>query len=321
MKLFHGFNDASPDDAAAYRGGFVTIGNFDGVHLGHQSMIALLVQRAREANVPAVVLTFEPHPINLLRPEHTPPSLSTLARKIELLCKCGVDCVIAYPTDMELLKLSPHKFFETIIRQNLSARGLVEGPNFFFGRNRAGSIDTLRDLCESTGLTLDIVPSMSIGDRMVSSSVIRSLISDGKIAEAIELLGHPYQVIGEVVSGAGRGQTIGFPTANLSGIETLLPPDGVYAAVSVVDGQQFPAAVNLGANPTFGETARKLEVHLVGFDDDLYGQTLHVDFLARLRDTSSFPNADALKQQLRLDIEEVQQVAGAQSANPGESTC
>ena len=309
MKLFLGFNGESSDDAAAFRGGFVAIGNFDGVHLGHQSMIAMLVQRARAANVPAVVLTFEPHPIKLLRPEHTPPSLSTLERKTELLGECGVDCVIAYATDLDLLELSPRAFFESIVRHELDARGLVEGPNFFFGHNRAGSVDTLRDLCQSAGLSLDVVPTISVGDRMVSSSAIRSLISDGKISEAVELLGHAYQVRGTVVPGVGRGQTLGFPTANLCDIETLRPPDGVYAAATIVDGQRFPAAINVGTNPTFGDTTPKLEVHLIGFSGDLYGKPLHVDFLARLRDTQSFPNADALKQQLQLDIKTVQQIA------------
>ncbi len=304
MKLFHGF-----EDPAAYRGGFVSIGNFDGVHRGHQSMVAALVDQARAADVPAVVLTFDPHPITLLRPAETPPSLSTLQRKVELLTQRGVDCVIAYPTDHALLSLSPEEFFEQIVLAELEARGLVEGPNFCFGHHRAGDVSTLRLLCEASGLTLEIVGPVKIGRQLVSSSKVRALIAAGDLSEAISLLGHSYQVHGLVIRGADRGRSIGFPTANLQGVETLLPPDGVYAGIAHHGGEEHPAAVNLGPNPTFGEEGRKLEVHLLDFTGDLYGRTLAVDFLDRLRDTRSFAGADELRTQLAQDIEQVRKKA------------
>jgi riboflavin kinase / FMN adenylyltransferase len=309
MKLLHGF-----ESPTLYRGGFVSIGNFDGVHRGHQAMIAALVRHARSAGVPAVVLTFEPHPITLLRPEQSPPQLNTPERKAELLGRCGVDCTIAYPTDWDLLNLSPQEFFDRIVLGELQARGLVEGPNFFFGHGRAGDIHTLEQLCRQAGLVLEIVPPVTIEGQMVSSSVVRSLISGGRIAEAVALLGHPYRVRGTVVSGAERGRQLGFPTANLDGIHTLLPPDGVYAGVAHHAGRRYPAAVSLGPNTTFGEDARKLEVYLIGFSGDLYGHELDLDFIERLRDMRSFANIEELRQQLEQDVEQTRQLVNSRNS-------
>lgn len=304
MNLLRGF-----EDPAAYRGGFVSIGNFDGVHRGHQSMIAALVRNSRSMGVPAVVFTFEPHPIRILRPERTPPSLSTLERKSELLMRHGVDCVIAYPTDRALLSLTPQEFFQQIIVDELQAQGLVEGPNFCFGRDRAGDISTLQDLCDKAGMVLEIVEPMKLGDTLVSSSAIRSLIAGGEMARAVELLGHPYRVCGTVARGAVRGRSIGFPTANLEDVETLLPCDGVYAGASYFADELYPAAIHLGPNPTFEEDRRKLEVHLVGYDGELYGQRLDVDIFERLRDTRRFEGPDELRRQLQRDVKAVRAVA------------
>lgn len=305
MVLLRGFD--RPD---AYRGGFVSIGNFDGVHLGHQSMIAALVNHARAVGVPAVVLTFDPHPIELLRPHDVPPRLCTLDRKAELLEECGVDCVIAYPTDRALLALTPEQFFDRIIRREIGATGLVEGPNFCFGRDRSGDVATLQSLCDQAGVTLEVVSPVSVGQQLVSSSAIRKLIVAGEIERASELLGRAYRVRGRVVQGAVRGETIGFPTANLEDVHTLLPCDGVYAALAGHHGRFDPAAVHLGGNPTFDDNRRKLEVHLLNFEGDLYDCRLDVDFLKRLRDTMSFPDAAALRSQIERDVELVRSVTG-----------
>lgn len=294
-----------------FRGGWVTIGNFDGVHRGHQSMLATLVSRAHASGIPAVVMTFDPHPISLLRPQHTPPALSLLDHKLELFERYGIGTVVVYPTDHALLRLTPEAFFGDIILGELNAVGLVEGPNFFFGRHRAGNVETLRTLCETAGRSLEIVPAVVVRNRMVSSSEVRSLIGAGQIAEAVELLGHPYRVRGVVGCGAARGRSIGFPTVNLEQIATLLPPDGVYAGVCTVDGVRHPAAINLGPNPTFGEVCRKFEAHLLDFTGDLYGQTLDVDLLARVRDVVRFGSSDALKQQLNRDLDAVRALANA----------
>jgi riboflavin kinase / FMN adenylyltransferase len=294
------------DKSDAYAGGYVAIGNFDGVHRGHQRMIGRLVEQARAAGVPAVVMTFDPHPIALLAPGRVPPSLSTLERKAELIEACGVDALIAYPTDQVLLNLTPEGFFQQIIRDRLQAIGLVEGPNFCFGRDRAGDIYTLQQLCDREGLQLTIVEAVpGNGVEMVSSSAIRKAIGEGRIAEAVAMLGHPYRLSGIVESGARRGTGLGFPTANITGVQTLLPPDGVYAGRCEIDTVIYPAALHLGPNPTFAEQTRKLEVHLLDFAGDLYGRTLSVDLIDRVRDTMRFGDANALQQQLQRDIADV----------------
>jgi riboflavin kinase/FMN adenylyltransferase len=304
MDVFRGL-----DDVANCQNGFVSIGNFDGVHRGHQSMIAALIRNAREHKAPAIVFTFDPHPIALLRPGQSPPPLSTTERKIERLSQCGVDGVIVYPTDQGLLQLTPREFFDRIVLGRLKARGLVEGPNFFFGHNRAGNIDTLREFCAAAGIELAIVPPVVVGDHLVSSSEIRRLIADGRVREAGNLLGATYRVSGTVVRGAERGRTIGFPTANLEGIRTVLPRDGVYAGRALVGSTWFAAGINIGLSPTFADQERKFEVHLIDFAGDLYGCRVAVELAERLRDTVRFDGIESLKTQLAIDIDRARALA------------
>jgi riboflavin kinase/FMN adenylyltransferase len=295
------------EQPAAYRGGWLSIGNFDGVHRGHQAILGELVRGAREHHCPAVVLTFDPHPITLLS-GRAPPALTAPSRKAELIAKCGVDCLIVYPTTHELLALTAEEFFESFVRREMQARGMVEGPNFYFGKDRRGDVTLLGRLCGAAGLALSVVPPMLHGGTTVSSSVIRRAIAEGRIADAVEMLGHPFQIEGIVAEGARRGRQIGFPTANLAGVATLLPPDGVYAGTSLVDGVRYPAAVHLGPNPTFGEGERKLEAHLVGYRGDLYGRSLQVDLLDRVRGTQKFAGVEELTSQLRRDVERVEEI-------------
>jgi riboflavin kinase / FMN adenylyltransferase len=306
MQLLRGFTDTD-----RYRGGFVAIGNFDGVHRGHQRMIGTLVAQARDAGLPAVVMTFDPHPIALLTPGRVPPTLSTLERKAELIGACGVDVLIAYPTDQTLLNLTPEEFFEQIIRDRLQAQGLVEGPNFGFGKDRTGDVDTLQSLCDRDGLVLTIVDAVACDNEpVVSSSAIRRTIAAGDLSRAVAMLGHPYRLTGVVESGAKRGTGLGFPTANIAGVQTLLPPDGVYAGCCVIAGETYAAAVHLGPNPTFADQTRKLEVHVLDFAGDLYGQRLSVDLIDRVRDTMRFESTQSLQQQLQRDIETVRSRCG-----------
>ncbi len=305
MKLLRGFTDP-----AAYSDGYVSIGNFDGVHRGHQKMIATLARQSHADGVPAAIMTFDPHPIALLAPERMPPRLNTVEQKAELLEQCGVDVLIAYPTDRELLGLSPEEFVGRIVQSELHVRGLVEGPNFCFGKDRAGDVARLRSLCNATGLSLTIVEAVTDGDVIVSSSAIRTAISEGRMADAVAMLGHPYRLTGTVGSGAGRGRAIGVPTANLSGIETLLPRDGVYAGRVSLEGVSHPAAVHLGPNPTFADEDRKLEVHVVGYSGNLYGRSLSVDLIDRVRDTMPFPDVTALQAQLNQDMATIRRMGG-----------
>lgn len=306
MKLLRSF-----DDNAGYRGGVLAIGNFDGVHCGHQQMFATLTRIARERNVPSVVLTFEPHPIEVLRPQEAPPRLTTTEQKAELIDQCGVDALIVYQTDLRLLNLSADEFFRTVVMGEINACGLVEGPNFFFGRNRSGNVKVLEVLCQREKLTLDIVPPVFVGAQMVSSSAVREAVISGDIGQANDLLGHRYAVRGLVVKGSVRGRTLGFPTANVTHIATVLPSDGVYAGIVFHDGQGWPAAINLGPNPTFGERRRKFEAHLIGFSGDLYDQSLDIEFIGRLRDTRPFSNVEDLKAQLQDDVRRALEMARA----------
>jgi riboflavin kinase/FMN adenylyltransferase len=300
-----------------YRGGYVSIGNFDGVHNGHRRIIARAAERARRDQVPAVAMTFDPHPIKLLRPEQAPKELTTLDHKAELLEQAGASCVIAYPTDRKLLRLTPEEFFDAIVISELRAKGLVEGPNFCFGRDRRGDIGTLRDLCRLRGVELDVLDPVGGGEQMVSSSAIRSLLAAGRLDEAVGLLGHPYRLRGRVVSGARRGQSLGFPTANLAGIENLVPGEGVYAGRFRLGDEWRPAAVNVGSNPTFGDEERKVEVHVLDFAGDLYGRTVEVDLLKRIRDVRRFAGRDELVRQLADDVAAARAAAERGGSHPG----
>jgi riboflavin kinase/FMN adenylyltransferase len=285
------------------RRGAVTIGNFDGVHRGHARIVQRLIETAKSVGGPAMVFTFDPHPVRLLRPEQAPPPLTWTDRKAELLAELGVDAVIAYPTDEALLKLSPEQFFQQIVREQLAARAMVEGPNFFFGRGRGGDIRLLGELCAASDMTLEVVEPLVEEGEFVSSSRVRDLIQSGDVAAAAQMLTCPYRIRGLVTHGAGRGHKIGFATANLEGIDTLLPSPGVYAGRAIAPAGTWPAAINIGPNPTFGENALKVEVHLIDFSGSLYGLPLEVDFLARLRDIQPFASISELVSQLAKDVE------------------
>jgi riboflavin kinase/FMN adenylyltransferase len=297
------------DLPAAARGGAVSIGNFDGVHLGHVAIVRRLLTRSREVKGSAIVFTFDPHPVRLLRPEQCPPPLTWTERKAELLAAHGVDWLLAYPTDEALLRLSAEEFFERIVRGALAARALVEGPNFFFGHNRQGTIARLGELAAAARISLDIVPPVEMDGQLVSSSRIRELIRKGDVDMARRMLSAPYRIRGMVTHGAGRGAKIGFPTANLDAIDTLLPAQGVYAGRAWANGTSWPAAVHLGPSPTFGDAVVRVEVHLIGPSEPLYGQPLEVDFLSRLRDIRPFTSPEALVKQLNEDVAQVQRVA------------
>lgn len=295
----------------AYRGGVVSIGNFDGVHRGHQIMARTVAMRARELGVPAVIMTFDPHPTVLLAPDRIPPQLTTIRQRARSLDECGIDCVIAYPTDRNLLELEPEEFFQLIIRDELQALGIIEGPNFHFGHRRAGSIETLRSLCSAHNTRLQVLdPVADETGWMVSSTDVRKAIDGGRMREAEDLLGRPYSVMGVVGHGAQRGRQLGFPTANLENIVTMLPPDGVYAGTVELEEGRRVAATHIGPNVTFGELAKKVEVHLLDFSGDLYGRELEVTLVERVRGTQKFDGVEALRRQMEADIGRVREICG-----------
>lgn len=306
MKRLNGF-----EDHLAYQGGFLSIGNFDGVHRGHQAIVRRLVELAQARGVKAVVLTFEPHPAALLAPEKAPPRLTTSLRKSALLGELGVDVVIEYPTDRTLLELSPEQFFENVIRKELRATGMVEGPNFFFGKDRRGDIRLLDKLCLEAGMSFESLSITESQGELISSSAIRQQLRLGHVAQAARMLGRDYEVSGTVATGARRGRDLNFATANLTGIETMLPADGVYAAIGTVGNSHWGAAVNIGPNPTFGDANRKVEAHLLGFAGDLYGRQLQLRFIERIRDTAAFSSAADLQQQIQSDVQQCRELTTA----------
>ena len=289
-----------------------TVGNFDGVHVGHAAIVRRLVDMARRHHVPAVAVTFDPHPAAILRPETAPPPLTTPLRRAELLLALGVDAVLVQPVDARLVAIQPEDFYAGLLRSQLGVRGLVEGSDFRFGAARRGTVAMLADLCRADGVELVTVEAVERGGVAVSSSRLRRLVGDGMVADAAAMLTAPYRCSGTVVAGARRGRTLGFPTANLSGIATLVPGPGVYAGRAKADGggPAWPAAVHVGPNVSFGETATSVEACLVGFDGDLYGRTLHVDFLERLRETRRFDSVAELTAQLANDVVRAGMIAG-----------
>jgi riboflavin kinase/FMN adenylyltransferase len=298
--------EATPPDSC--RHGAVTIGNFDGVHRGHAALLAETNRLAHRLGGPAVAVTFDPHPIFLLRPANAPPLLTTLADRAALLEQAGIDHVVILRTTPDMLRLSAREFFDRVIRSSLATRALAEGTNFAFGRGREGDIALLTRMAEEVGIECVTVPPLVVDGRVVSSSAIRSSLGEGRPREAATLLGRAYRMTGTVIAGQRRGAGLGFPTANLGDVATLVPTDGVYAVRAFHEGRAWPAAANIGPNPTFAEQQRKIEVHLIGFRGDLYGRELTVEFIDRLRDTRPFAGVEALLAQLREDVDRARQL-------------
>jgi len=286
----------------AYIGGAVTVGNFDGVHRGHRELILAAERQAEHLGGPTVAVTFDPPPTHLLYPNTVKPPLTTLVQRAELLGEAGADFVVVLQADAGLASLSPIAFFEDVLRGLFQAKAVVEGYNFRFGRNRAGDGEQLRSLCDAAGVTFEEVSPLMIAGEAVSSSRVRAALLACDVVAATLHLGRRYSLQGTVVTGAQRGRTLGFPTANLADVPTVLPGNGVYAVTAMVDDRTYAAAANIGPNPTFGDDSRKIEVHLIDFSGDLYGRNLKIEFVQRMRETKPFSGIATLKAQLQLDI-------------------
>ncbi len=313
MPVLYRHLDELPEDS---RGGVVSIGNFDGVHWGHARIVERLLEMARRQQVRAVILTFDPHPARLLRPQQAPTPLSWTEHKALVLDELGVDAVVAYPTDVALLALTAREFFERIVLGQLRARGMVEGQNFFFGHDRGGNIEVLGQFCRQADIPLEVVEPVRIDGQVVSSSRVRTLISAGQVAEAARLLTRPYRIRGTVVHGQGRGNKLGYPTANVGQIDTLLPAEGIYAGQAWIDSRPYATALSVGGNPTFDESEQKVEAFLLDYRGNLYGRPIEIDFLARLRDIERFDSVDQLVEQIALDVQETRRVVGLAALVP-----
>lgn len=308
----------SSESGSSEAGCVITIGNFDGVHQGHRALIQRVVKMANRLHLPSMVFTFDPPPLKLLRPQLVPKPLTLNGRRETLLRSLGVDRVVFYPTTQSLLDYSPSDFFLKILVQDLKVRGIVEGPNFLFGKNRSGSVQTLGTLCAEHGVAFEVAQPKYIGERLVSSTQIREWIDQGELKTANSYLVEPYRIEGRVVHGAARGRTLGFPTANLEGVEVLVPKHGVYAARVVSPGELdgLPVALHIGPNPTFGEDASKIEAHLVGFQGDIYGKRLEIEILELVRGVKKFQSKEDLLSQLALDVQQARQIVLGHAALP-----
>jgi riboflavin kinase / FMN adenylyltransferase len=297
----------------------VTIGVFDGVHRGHQRIVARASEVAAELGLPVVVVTFDPHPDEVVRPGTHPPLLSTARREWELLASLGVDAVLVIPFTLEFSRLGPDEFVRAVLVDRLHAARVVVGENFRFGHKAAGDVGLLAELGEKYDFTAEGVPLLTENGVTVSSSRIRAMLADGNVAGAAEDLGRPHRVEGVVVRGHRRGRALGFPTANLETLpHTAIPADGVYAgwlARLDTDGTEltrWPAAISVGTNPTFDDRERTVEAYALDRDDlDLYGDHVAVDFTARLRPTVKFESVDELVAQMRVDVDDARRLLTA----------
>ena len=313
MRVWHGLDDVPVDAAGGSARSVVTIGNFDGVHLGHRRLLAGLVARAREVGADAVVTTFDPHPMTVIHPDSAPPRLTTLDHRLALLAEQGVDAVLVLPFTTELSRWEPDEFVRRVLVETLHALEVHVGENFRFGHRAAGDVTTLRAEGDRYGFRVVAVPLA--GDRARwSSTYVRQCLAEGDVASAAAALGRLHRVEGPVVEGDKRGRGLGYPTANLDLPEdTAIPADGVYAGwLTRADGTRLPAAVSIGTNPTFGGTVRRVEAYVLDRDDlELYGERVAVDFLERLRDTVTFDGVEPLLVQMARDVDQARALTAA----------
>lgn len=287
----------------------LALGNFDGLHRGHQKIVERIRRSAGDRNGAAVVLTFEPHPPRVVRPDKAPPLLMTPSQKLAALEKAGVHGVAVVRFTEAFSQWSPEAFVRGVLVDWLRVAEVWVGADFLFGHERAGTFSVLRTLGGQYGFKVEKIDPVRYKEFVVSSTRIRRLVAEGRVDEAGALLGHHYAIEGVVVAGAQRGRTIGFPTANLSTENELVPPAGVYATMAAVDGARWPAVTNVGVRPTVETDGRlTVETHVLGLHTDLYGARLSLSFIQRLRDERKFADVDALREQIAADVRRAQRL-------------
>ena len=297
MKIFHGTENANIS-----RPTVLTLGVFDGLHLGHQRIMQTVVDRARTSGAVATAITFDPHPRAVLHPESAPPLLQTLDQRLANFEVLGIEQAIVIPFSREFADQPAEDFLTDIIRDRLHAKEVYLGKGFAFGKDRGGNLELLREMSEKLGFVADEVDEVQIRGQRVSSSAIRKLLSKGRVNLARRMLDRPYGVEGVVIRGNRRGHTIGFPTANLKPHNRVIPGYGVYATATLIDGTWRKSITNIGVRPTFEtESEASIESYIFDFDRDLYGDVLRVRFLHRIRDERKFAGLDELKVQIEKD--------------------
>lgn len=297
----------------------MTVGTFDGVHRGHWTVLEEIRNRAEASGRRSVLVTFDPHPLRIVRPEHAPKLLTTPVEKKEILAESGLDYAVFISFTESLSRYEPRRFVEEILVGRLGVEALVIGYDHGFGRNRSGDASTLERIGAEMGFEVAVVPPVETDGDAVSSSRIRRAVAETRMDEARACLGRPYSVRGIVVRGDGRGKHLGFPTANLmvSNGDKLLPGPGIYAVRGVLRSGTYPAALHLGPRPTFKGSPPAIELHLIDFDGDLYGESVRVDFIRFLRDVRPFGTVSALVDQMKEDVEEARGILSDDDAAPG----
>ncbi|GAA2575407.1 bifunctional riboflavin kinase/FAD synthetase [Actinomadura fulvescens] len=311
VRRWHGLDEVPADWGRSV----ITIGVFDGVHRGHQRIVGRAAELARQRGLRSVVITFDPHPDEVVRPGTHPPLLSSTKRRIELLEGLGTDAVVVVPFTLELSKVGPDEFVQSVLVDRLHAAHVIVGEDFRFGHKAKGDVALLTELGEKYDFTAEGVPLVANGDK-ISSTGIRALLESGAVEEACHALGRPHRVEGVVVRGHQRGRQLGFPTANLETLpHTAIPADGVYAGWLVCDSDRYPAfrwpaAISIGTNPTFeGAGERTVEAYALDRDDlDLYGEHMAVDFEVRIRDTLKFESIEALIEEMHRDVDRAREI-------------
>ncbi|GIH05990.1 riboflavin biosynthesis protein [Rhizocola hellebori] len=294
----------------------VTIGVFDGVHMGHQATIGHAVERAKGLGLPSLVLTFDPHPSEVVRPGSHPAVLTGQLRKAELIEQLGVHVLCVQPFTLDFSRLSAEQFVHDMLVEHMHAALVVVGENFRFGHKAAGDVELLTKLGRTFGFAVEPSPLVTADGVIFSSTYVRACVDAGDVTAAAQVLGRPHRVEGVVVRGDQRGRTLGFPTANLMTARfTAIPGDGIYAAWLVRGAERLPAAVSIGTNPTFSGQERRLEGYILDFDGDLYGERLAFDFVAHLRPQLKFTDVDDLVRAIEDDVERTRAVLGVSASS------
>ena len=305
MIVFKGIENLTED----FCGSFVTIGNFDGVHLSHQIICRKLASEAKNAGTKSLVITFDPHPKMILHPAIRPFYLiTTLEEKLKLLEDCGIDGVLIIPFSLDYSRITAEEFVHGFLGQKLAIKKIVIGHDYTFGAGKKGSSDYLISTGSEIGFAVEVVDAVKAGEDIISSTLVRNLIIKGDFKTVTTLLGRWYNVAGIVVSGKGRGVGLGFPTANIEPEKELLPPAGIYAAFVDVEGKRYLAALNIGEKPTFDDYTFTFEVHLLDFSGDLRGKRLNTEFVEKIREIIKFDSPEILKKQIAADVEEARSI-------------
>ena len=289
----------------------LTLGNFDGVHLGHQVIFKQVVDRAQAIKGTSLAFTFEPHPLKVLAPERSPKLLNTFHGKMKLIEASGMQIVVCADFTREFAEQHPEEFAKRVLVDGIGVKEVYVGYDYAFGKGREGSIGSLRKMGESLGFAVGVVEAVQVNGTVVSSSLVRELVSNGNVDDVRQYLGRHYAIEGNVVHGASRGQTLGFPTANIQTANELLPSYGVYAVRMVIGGLHHDGVAAIGVRPTFGNGPVSIEVFLFDYDGNLYGKHVEVAFVSRLRGERKFPDADALVKQMHEDVAQAKEVLAA----------